>query len=387
MRGHIVKRYENSWYVVVDVGRDENGRRKQKWHSGYKRRKDAEAALGQILEQLRQGTYTAPSNLTLARFCIEEWLPAVRPSLRPSTYESYAGNLQKHILPTLGARKLQQITPTGLTVLYGELMAGTAASVEGRERRPLSARTVAYIHGITRRALAEAVDWNRLIRNPADSAKPPKASSAPRMKTWTAEQLRAFLDHVAEDRLFAAWRLAATTGMRRGEVLGLTWNALDLDAATASIRATLVPGPGYAPRGSTPKTDKGRRSVALDPETVAALRAHRRRQSEERLRLGPDYDDIGLVFCREDGTPLRPRSFSRTFDNHVRQAELPRIRLHDLRHTHATLALAAGVHPKVVQERLGHASINITLDTYSHAIPAMQADAATQVATLIDAGR
>jgi integrase len=204
------------------------------------------------------------------------------------------------------------------------------------------------------------------------------------MQTWTAEQLRAFLDHVGGDRLFAAWRLAATTGMRRGEVLGLTWTALSLNAATASICETIVAGPGYAPRTSSPKTQKGRRSVALDPETVAALRAHRRPQAEEKLRLGPDYDDADLVFCREDGTPLRPRSFSRMFENQVRRAGLPRIRLHDLRHTHATLALAAGVHPKVVQERLGHAKINITLDTYSHAIPAMQADAAAQIAALID---
>lgn len=146
---------------------------------------------------------------------------------------------------------------------------------------------------------------------------------------------------------------------------------------------TLVDGPGR-PQLSEPKTDHGRRNVALDPETVAALRAHRKAQAAEKLALGPAYQDQGLVFCREDGAPIWPRTFSRRFELFAKAAGLPRIRFHDLRHTHATLALAAGVHPKVVQERLGHATIAITLDTYSHAIPALQEDAAATVAALID---
>jgi integrase len=172
-------------------------------------------------------------------------------------------------------------------------------------------------------------------------------------------------------------------GMRRGELLGLRWRDLDLDAGRAQIVQTLIEGSG-APRLSTPKTDHGRRSVALDPATVAALRAHRKGQAAEQLAVGPGYEDNGLVFSREDGAPIWPRTFSRTFDRHVQAAELPSIRLHDLRHTHATLALQAGVHPKVVSERLGHANIGITLDTYSHAVPAMQEDAAARVAALLE---
>lgn len=241
------------------------------------------------------------------------------------------------------------------------------------------------VHTLIRQVLADAVKWNRLARNPADSADPPSASAAKsrEMQTWDRDQVRAFLARVGDDRLYAAWRLAATTGLRRGELLGLRWRDVDLDAARCSIVQTVVDGSGK-PEISKPKTERGRRSVALDAETVAALRAHRKAQAAERLALGPAYQDNGLVFCREDGAPIWPRTFSRAFERHGEAAELPVIRLHDLRHTHATLALAAGIHPKVVSERLGHSSVGITLDLYSHAVPAMQEDAAAKVAALIE---
>jgi integrase len=162
----------------------------------------------------------------------------------------------------------------------------------------------------------------------------------------------------------------------------LIGKAVDLDSGRLAITRTLIDAPS-APRFSEPKTNRSRRSVALDAESVAVLREHRKRQFEERLAWGPAYQDQGLAFCREDGSPLWPRSFSRAFDRHAATASLPAIRLHDLRHTHATLALSAGVHPKVVQERLGHATIAITLDTYSHVLPGMQEDAAAKVAALI----
>jgi integrase len=201
-------------------------------------------------------------------------------------------------------------------------------------------------------------------------------------RTWSARQLDEFLTHVATDRLSAAWRVAAMTGIRRGELLGLAWQAVDLETGRLAITRTLIEGKG-APRFSEPKTKRGRRSVALDAETIDALREHREHQLDERLAWGPAYQVHELVFCREDGTAIWPRTFSRSFDHHVRDAGLPKIRLHDLRHTHATLALEAGVHPKVVQERLGHATIAITLDTYSHAIPALQEDAAAKIAALL----
>lgn len=368
MRGHIRKR-GNAWAVVVDIGSDADGRRRQKWHSGFRTKREASEALTDILGKLSTGQYVAPSKLTVRSFLEDEWLPAVRARLRPLTFESYAANVRNHMTPRLGSIRLQALTPAMLNAMYAEL------------GETLSPRTVRYIHAILRRALADAVKWNRIARSPADAADPPslRATQGRAMKTWSADELQAFLEYVRDDRLAACWRFLAMTGCRRGEALGLRWRDLNLDAGRAMIMRAVV----GARAVSEPKSERGRRTIALDAGTVAALRAHRRAQAEERLAFGNAYEDSDLVFCREDGSPLWPRSLSRSFAAHVEAACLPKIRLHDLRHTHATLALQAGVHPKVVQERLGHSTISITLDVYSHVIPAMQEEAAAQVAALV----
>lgn len=369
MRGHIRKR-GRTWAVVVDIGRDERGRRRQKWHSGFRTKRAASEALTEILGQLSTGQYVAPSNLTVRRFLEEEWLPAIRPSLRPLTLNSYAANVRNHVVPRLGSARLQGLTPAMLNSMYAELS------------ESLSPRTVRYIHAILRRALSDAVKWNRLARSPAAAADPPSLRAAVKtvMRTWSAVELQAFLESVRDDRLAACWRFLAMTGCRRGEALGLRWRDVDLDAGRATIVRALVGSRAL----SETKSERGQRTIALDARTVAALREHRRAQLEERFALGSAYEDHDLVFCREDGTPIWPRSLSRAFARHAAAVDLPRIRLHDLRHTHATLALQAGVHPKVVQERLGHATISITLDVYSHAIPAMQEEAASRVAALLE---
>ena len=202
------------------------------------------------------------------------------------------------------------------------------------------------------------------------------------MRTWTPEELRTFLQFVESDPLFAAWVLSASTGMRRGEVLGLRWQDIDFARRRLAIRQTII-SIDYLVEISEPKTARGRRSVALDTGTVAALRAHRAAQNQEKLKLGQAYQDSGLVFCRADGTPVHPDRFTQMFDKHVKDSGIPRIRLHDLRHTHATLALAAGIHPKVVSERLGHSTVAFTMDVYSHAIPSMEAEAAETIANLV----
>lgn len=201
------------------------------------------------------------------------------------------------------------------------------------------------------------------------------------MKTWTAAELRAFIESVADDRLSSLWRVAATTGLRRAELAGLRWEDVDLDAGRLAVRRGLV-SVDYRLLESSTKSGKVR-VVELDSETVASLRVHRRRQAEEHLALGSAYEDGGLVFAREDGRPIHPEQISRLFRRHADAAGLPRIRLHDLRHTHGTLLMGSGIHPKVVQERLGHHSSAFTMDVYAHVMPALQAEAAAAFATLI----
>jgi integrase len=378
VRGH-VRKQGNAWYVVVDLPRDPiTGKRKQKWHSGFRTKRDADKALTDILSRLDQGAYVEPTKQTLSTFFEEQWFPATESTLRPSTFATYKTIVRKHLLPRLGSLPLQALTAARLNALYADLLKSGRKDGKGG----LSSSSVRYLHAVIRKALSDAVRWNLLMRNVADAADPPRATRT-QMKTWSAREVRRFLDHVKDDRLSAAYVLAATTGMRRGEVLGLRWQDLDLDAGRASIAQTLIVVGGYEVRYSEPKTARGRRMVALDPQTVTTLKEHRERQMLERSLMGDAYTDSDLVFPREDGSVLHPDGFSDAFWRHTKAAKLPRIRFHDLRHTHATLALAAGVHPKVVSERLGHASITITLDTYSHAIPAMQETAASLVAALV----
>jgi len=374
MRGHIARKGKK-FYVVIDEGRDENGKRQQRWHSGYGTRKEAEAALSGLVNRLHDGSYVSPTRQTFGVFLTDEWLPAVSGRLRPSTLALYEITVRAYVVPHIGSTRLQAVTPAQLNRLYSDLI-----EHGGRNGKGLAPKTVRNTHTMIHRALTDALRWGRVARNVAELADPPKARSR-EMKTWDAAELRTFLESVRPHRLYAAWLLASTTGLRRGEILGLHWRDIDLAAARLSVRSTLVMV-NNTPTWSTPKTAKGRRSVPLPAETVAALRAHRAQQGKERLALGPGYDDGDLVFAREDGTVLHPDTFERTFDRLAAEAGLAPIRLHDLRHTYATLALSAGIHPKVVSEIIGHASTSITLDVYSHAVPAMQEEAATRVAAL-----
>jgi integrase len=377
MRGSVVKR-GNGYSVVVEVDRDPiTNKRRQKWLSGYRTKRDAERALSEIVASLHTGSYLEPTKQTLSDFT-REWLAAIKPTIRPSTHYSYSRNLQLHVLPQLGSVQLRRIDAGMLNTLYASLLA------EGRKNYAgggLSPRIVRYIHTITHRALRDAVKWGRLARNAAEAADPPKAAGRPESITWTADQLRSFLEGTRGNRYWAAYLLLATTGLRRGEALGLRWSDLDLDAGRASIRQTVI-AIRHTVMIGTPKTAKGRRTVTLDSGTVAALREHRKRQAAERLLMGAGWTDNDLVFCHPDGTMVHPERFSRGFLETVARIGLPRIRLHDLRHGWATMALQAGVHPKVVQERLGHANIGVTLDTYSHVVAGLHEDAAEQVAAL-----
>jgi integrase len=375
MRGHIRKR-GNSWAVVVDLGRGDDGKRRQKWNSGFRTKRDAERALNEILNRIGAGGYVDPGRQTVAAY-LREWLAAVESTVRPGTWVSYRTNIERHIIPSVGTRELRQLGPLQLNLLYADLLeSGRCDGVGG-----LSPRSVRYVHTILHRALRDAVRWGKLPRNPADLSDPP-TSRPPEMRTWTREQLRSFLSTVKGDRLYAAWVLLATTGMRRGELLGLRWSDVDFDAGRAAIRQTLSSVGGKV-TFSTPKTAKSRRNIALDVGTVNVLRQHRDSQDKERVIWAEIYADMDLVFCREDGSMLRPDSITRRFHELSKRAGVPAIRLHDVRHSYASLGLAAGTHPKIMAERLGHATVGITLDTYSHVAPALARRAADDLAALI----
>lgn len=376
MKGHAAKKGKK-WYAVIDEGRADNGRRQQRWHSGFRTRKEAEAAINALLTDLQRGTYVPPAKTTLGDY-LRTWLDAhrVNKPLRDSTYHGYEKNIAKHVVPKLGHLTLHQLTPPRLDAFYAELLRDGRRDGKGG----LNPRTVRHIHTMLHGALGAAVRKGQLVTNPADRADAPKATRAT-THTWKPAELRAFLESVTDDRLYAAWLLSASTGLRRGELLGLTWRACDLDAGRISITQTIL-DIGHKVTLSTPKTDKGRRTVALDQATILALREHRKRQMAEISAMG-DWPDHGLVFTREDGAAVHPAWFSRAFAQRVRRAGLPAIRLHDLRHTHATIALEAGVHPKIVSERLGHSTVALTLDVYSHAVPALEQEAAERVAALV----
>jgi integrase len=374
VRGHLYRRGQ-TWTYVIDVGRESSGRRRQRSKGGYRTRREAEAALHAALNALQQGVYVEPAKLTLAEFLNDSWLPAVKGSLRPTTYSSYETHVRCYLVPAFGDRKLQQLTPPMINALYGELIAGW------RDRRPPGPATVRRIHATLHRALRDAVRWQLVARNAASAADPPKAPR-PRMTVWTPDQLQVFLEATRAHRNQALWLFYVLTGVRRGEALALQWSDLDLAAGTATIRRSLVPVDHRLVFGE-PKTDKGRRRISLDARLVAALRKHHRAQMRERLLVGPAFEDQDLVFCHPDGRPLRPEQVSRWFSALARRSGLPPIRLHDLRHLHATLALSAGVAPRVLADRLGHSSTAMTTDIYQHVLPDLDRDAAGRVAAIV----
>lgn len=304
-------------------------------------------------------------------FLVDVWLPTVARTVRRSTAVTYAGHVHKHIVPALGRKWLEAIEPTDVNALYERLSMGMS---------DVTPTTIRRIHVTLHRALGDAVRWGYVATNVAAQANPPRARAAQEMETWSVPDLRRFLDVVAGDSLRTLWVVLSCTGLRRGEALGLRRCDVDLERAELAVRQTVISVAGEVLL-SEPKTKRGRRVVALDDYTTRALRAHVASIS----RRGPAIR-TELLFRAPDGRPLDPPTVSRRFRQLAREAGLPQIRLHDLRHTHATIALQAGVHPKIVSERLGHANISITLDTYSHALPHLQHEAAAAISHVVLGG-
>lgn len=376
MKGY-VRKQGNRYYVVVETGPDPvTGKRRREGGGGFARKKEAEQALAKIIHQQLEGSYMQPSKQTVAEH-MAEWLAAIRATVAPKTWESYRQLMSWYVIPRIGSVRLRNLTPADLNRLYDVLLRA------GRTRGPggLSRRTVRYVHAILHRALKDAVRWGKIARNVADLADPPKQRPVEK-ETWNLSQVRTFLEATRDDRLHVAWLLMLATGMRRGEILGLRWQDVDLEGARLAVQQTLI-NIDYEIRFSEPKTTRSRRQIALDRGTVEALQEHRERQEAEHRAWGPAWSDTGLAFTREDGTPLHPEHFKVLFRRQVAASGLPPITLHGLRHSHATLALTAGVHPKIVSERLGHSSVALTMDVYSHVVDGMQAAAADTIGAMM----
>jgi integrase len=352
--------------------------RRRVWHSGFKTKGEANKALTKLMGDLDQGSFAAPTALTLRDFYETQWRPGLETgNLRPTTVDLYTRTARNYILPHLGQLKLRDITPARLVQWLNTLKSAGVGS-----------RTVELAGTTCHKLLASALDLEIIQRNPADNkavrAARPKAK-APKPTIWTPEQTHAFLDAQRGDRLYPLWRLAVTTGLRRGELAGLTWAAIDWDAGLLRVSSTRVVV-GWEVVDSGPKTEAGVRVIGLDAATLSALREHRRAQAEEMMANRDVWQGAGdVVFVDELGRPLHPGYLTRTLAARARAAGLPPVRLHALRHGHATHGLASGAQLLEMSKRLGHASIRITADTYSHVSAAVDRRVADQVAALIDA--
>jgi len=374
MRGHIVKRYRGSYTIVLNLGVDPStGRRRQQWVSVRGTKKDAERKLAELLHQLDTGTFIKPGRVTVSEF-LERWLKDyVWPNLSPRTAEGYEHIIRQHLMPGIGNMLLTQLKPEHIQHYYKEKL--TKGRCDGKGG--LSPRTVRHHHVTLHTALEGAVRWGLLARNVADAVSAPRYQRS-EVHTLDEGEVRLIVETARGTPYYALFYLALFTGMRRSELLALRWEDVDLVFSQVSVTRTLhrLRDSSIVFRG--PKSGKGRRLVALPPSAAVALKGHREEQETMGTLLGRTLGDGDLVFSQPDGGPLLPDTVTQAWVRLVRRVGLRGIRLHDARHTHASLLLKQGVHPKIVQERLGHSSIQITLDTYSHVAPGLQEAAAVR---------
>lgn len=382
MKGSIHKR-GNSWTVMVDLPRDPaTGKRRQRRITAATK-PEAEAQAAQLVASIADGAITGQDagRMTVAEY-LAKWLEVNTQAVRPSTQRRYRDLIRLHAVPYIGRVKLAKLSALDLQRLYANRLAAG-----GPHGRSLSPTTVHQLHNILHKALKQAMRWALITRNPADAVSAPRPAR-PQMSVWSQAEAQAFLGAAEFDDLAPLWRLALLTGMRRGELLGLTWEALDLGRGVLAVTKTIIRAPdGGKTAYSTPKTRAGKRSIALPASVIQALQRHRVRQLEHRLSLGMAWQENDLVFPNEAGQPLHPNSLQLRFTKLIQRAGVPRIRLHDLRHTAATLMLSNGTHPKIAQEVLGHSDISMTLNRYSHVTMTMQQEAARTMDALMGGGR
>ncbi len=389
-QGHIRPQGEGSWEIKFDFGRDPlTGRRVTKYVTFRGTKRQAQQELTRLLAQRNDGSYVDPTKMTVAQY-LRHWLEAdAERRVGSKTAARYRGIVEKNIIPRLGHVPMRKLTPVHIEAFEADLLregwvkprAGRkveredGASVD--EKRGLSPQTVLHVHRVLSEALTHAVRLGVLSRNPAKPVKPPRPPSR-EIKILDKNEIKALIRAANGTDLYVPVLVAATTGVRRGELLALRWSDIDLKAATLTVNQSLERIKGEF-RFKSPKTRTSRRTISLPAMTVDAVREHLTAQLEERFRLGLGRDRNGLVFARPDGQPIDADSLTKAFGRLVAAVKVKPITLHGLRHTHISHLLMDGVHVKVVSERAGHANVTTTLGVYAAYIPNMQSDAALRV--------
>lgn len=388
----IRKRGPKTWQIEVYLGRDAvSGQKIRSVQEFHGTQTEAQKEERRLLRERDLGTFVKPEKLDVAEY-LARWLrDYAKPNVAATTYEAYARICTRHIIPHIGTLPLAKVRPLHVQALYAKLAEPqpepeakpeeTNAKDAAPDPRVLSGLTILHVHRVLSQAFKQAMRWQLVAVNPCTAVDPPRYVRK-EMQTLTQAQTAELLEGVRGTRYYAPLVVAVTTGVRRGELLGLRWQDIDLEAGKLAVRQTIEQtsaGLSFKP----PKTPKSRRNLSLATVTIDALKQHRKEQAAQRLEQGNTYHDNGLVFPMPDGRPWTPSLFSRMFHHHAHRLGFT-CRLHDLRHTHATQLLAEGVHPKIASERLGHATVGITLDTYSHAVQGLDEAAADLVGAALE---
>ena len=370
-QGTVNQRYKGSWELKWYGPADQNGNQKRISETVRGTKKEAEKVLRERLLSVDNGSFVDKSKETVSEF-MNRWLEtyaATNVTLR--TAHGYEGYSRRYINPTIGKVALQSLTPSQVQKVYADML-----------ERGLSNTTVLHLHRLLKEALGHAVKWGIIARNVAEAASPPRPEQK-QMPMWDVPTIIDFLELSHGTRFGHIHEFAVLTGLRRSEICGLKWESVDLEAGSLSVVATLQRIKGHGLVTGTPKTKRSRRTVDLAPETIDLLRTIRGGQMAQQLEYGSVWLNTGYVFTDFDGSPLAPDWLSKDFCGLVRAHGLPQLTFHGLRHAFATLGLKAGISPKVVSEALGHSSVGITLDIYSHVLPNMQNELSQAVANLL----
>jgi integrase len=373
VRGYIRKRGKRSWELTVYRGKLTSG----KWDRIIKNvkgsKRDADAALAELVKGAQAGSPIDDKKVNVAEF-LETWLRDLASRVAPRTIERYRQIISLRVVPEFGHFRVSKLQPFQIQEIYAKW-----ASAKRLDKRSghLSPRSLLHHHRVLRNAFQHAVRMQLILRNPFDSVRPPKCANIT-MAVLDEDETARLIRAAQTTEIYTAVAIASFTGLRRGEILAVRWSDIDWDRRQLSVVRSLEQSK-YGLRFKSPKTTKSRRTVSLGPLLIEILKRQKAEQARDRLKLGPDYSNNDLIVAQADGSPMKPQRLSDQFRALIGRAGVKKVRLHDIRHSHASHALRAGVHPKVVSERLGHASVGITLDLYSHVLEGLQEDGALKV--------